>query len=97
MLSRLSRFASLALVAAVLSVTEGAYNVSRTIVLGVRTALVALRDWAYVGLENLHQTPAGEISSKPTVARVKAHAFVARLLKRDRPHVTSGWRMCPST
>lgn len=63
----------------------------------VRDTVAALRSWAYAGLENLHQTPAGEISSKPTVQRVKQHAFVARLLKRDRPHVTSGWRMCPST
>lgn len=49
------------------------------------------------GLENLHQAPCGEIATRPTVERVKAHAFVARLLKRERPRVTTGWRMCPST
>lgn len=41
---------------------------------------------------------AGEGSgvAKPTVVRVQAKAFVMRLVKRDRPMVTSSWRMCPS-
>jgi hypothetical protein len=88
MLRSLSRFASLALVAAV-SLAAHALQT-------VHVAATWLRDWAYSGLENLHQAPAGEISSKPTVARVRAHAFVARLVKRERPRVTSQWRMCPS-
>jgi len=34
--------------------------------------------------------------SKPSVQRVQAKAFVQRLAKRERPVVTSSWRMCPS-
>lgn len=28
---------------------------------------------------------------------VQAKSFVQRLVKRERPEVTGGWRMCPST
>lgn len=89
MLKSIRWYASLAAIAVI--------GIASAAVMAVRDAVVALRDWAYSGLENLHQTPAGEVSSQPTVQRVRAHAFVARLLKRERPHVTSGWRMCPST
>lgn len=34
--------------------------------------------------------------AKPAVQRVQAKAFVQRLVKRERPVVTSTWRMCPS-
>lgn len=34
--------------------------------------------------------------AKSTVHRVQAKAFVQRIEKRDRPVVTSSWRMCPS-
>jgi len=34
--------------------------------------------------------------AKPDVRRVQAKAFVQRLAKRERPVVTSSWRMCPS-
>lgn len=34
--------------------------------------------------------------TKPAVQRVQAKAFVQRLVKRERPVVTSTWRMCPS-
>lgn len=33
----------------------------------------------------------------PAVQLVQAKAFVMRLAKRERPVVTSAWRMCPST
>lgn len=32
----------------------------------------------------------------PAVVLVQAKAFVLRLAKRERPVVTSSWRMCPS-
>jgi hypothetical protein len=89
MFRSVSRFATLVIAAAA--------SFAVATVHAVRVTAAYLRDWAFLGLENLHQTPAGEISSLPTVRRVRAHAFVARLLKRERPHVTSGWRMCPST
>ena len=34
--------------------------------------------------------------AKPAVVRVQVKAFVMQLVKRDRPMVTSSWRMCPS-
>jgi IS4 transposase len=34
---------------------------------------------------------------KPTVLRVAARSFVARLVKRETPRVEASWRMCPST
>ncbi len=33
---------------------------------------------------------------KPAVLLVQAKMFVQRLVKRERPVVTSTWRMCPS-
>lgn len=33
----------------------------------------------------------------PKVAFVQAKAFVQRIAKRERPIMTSTWRMCPST
>jgi hypothetical protein len=35
--------------------------------------------------------------AKPAVQRVQAKAFVQRIEKRERPVLTSSWRMCPST
>ncbi len=32
----------------------------------------------------------------PSVRLVQAKAFVLRIAKRERPVVTSAWRMCPS-
>jgi hypothetical protein len=31
------------------------------------------------------------------VGQARAQAYVARLVKRDRPVLTASWRMCPST
>lgn len=39
----------------------------------------------------------GEGLGRPQVRMVQAKAFVARLIKRDRPVITSTWRHCPST
>lgn len=89
MLKSLSRFASLALVAA------SAFAV-RTLD-AVRFAAAWLRDWAYSGLENLHQAPAGEVSEKRSeIRRTAARQYAALRLERKRPRVTSQWRMCPS-
>lgn len=37
-----------------------------------------------------------EISKAQVVPFVRARAFVLSIIKRDRPVVTSAWRMCPS-
>lgn len=41
-------------------------------------------------------SPAAEAQRKPQVYFVQARAFVARLIKRERPVLTNSWRMCPS-
>lgn len=33
---------------------------------------------------------------RPVVNLVQAKAFVQRIMKRERPVMTVGWRMCPS-
>lgn len=38
-----------------------------------------------------------EPAKASTVWFVRAKAFVARIVKRERPVVTNDWRMCPST
>lgn len=38
----------------------------------------------------------GDGLGRPAVALTQARAFVLRLAKRERPHPTPGWRMCPS-
>lgn len=55
-----------------------------------------VRDFA-TGFLNCAMPPVGQVVDLPKVERVQARAFVARLLKRERPQVTAGWRMCPST
>lgn len=34
--------------------------------------------------------------AKPRVMLVSARSFVARLMRRERPALSPGWRMCPS-
>lgn len=41
-------------------------------------------------------SPEAEAQRKPQVYFVQARAFVARLVKRERPVLTNSWRMCPS-
>lgn len=36
------------------------------------------------------------LSPTPSTSLVQACAYVLRLAKRERPHVRSQWRMCPS-
>lgn len=51
---------------------------------------VALNGFKLAGAE-----PVGVV--RPTIQRVRAKAFTARIEKRERPVVTNSWRMCPST
>ena len=41
--------------------------------------------------------PKALTDTTPAVRKAQAKAFVQRLAKRERPVVTSSWRMCPST
>lgn len=89
----LSAFAAVALAATASFATTAVSSIVR----GVHSIAELLCKWAFSGLENLHQVPAGEVSQRqPEIRRVSARAFMARLMRRARPQVTPGWRMCPS-
>lgn len=62
-----------------------------------KQVLMTVRDRALevvtFGLKLFQAEPTGR---NPAVRIVQAKAFVARILKRERPVLTSAWRMCPS-
>jgi len=49
---------------------------------------------AFVGTAQLQ--PKSPSQAQPRVALLAARSFLARMLRRDRPVVTTRWRMCPS-
>jgi len=60
----------------------------------VTAAYRAVKDWV---LDGFKLAAAKVEDTKPAVWFVQAKAFVLRLAKRQRPELTGGWRMCPST
>jgi hypothetical protein len=56
-------------------------------------ATVELAKATFVGPQPMNQ--AADVL--PAQHLVAARAFVQRLVKRDRPLLSAGWRMCPST
>lgn len=58
-------------------------------------AYTRAKSWVLDGFA-LAATSSGKRMPVP-VPLIQAKAFVLRLAKRDRPVVTSSWRMCPST
>ncbi|MDZ7892339.1 MAG: hypothetical protein U5L73_11355 [Rhodoferax sp.] len=52
--------------------------------------------WLVAGIEAFAPAHARKMQPSFTKAKVKVKAFVQRILKRERPNVTPGWRMCPS-
>jgi hypothetical protein len=50
--------------------------------------------WLVAGIEAF--APAHAREMQPSFTKAKVKAFVQRILKRERPNVTPGWRMCPS-
>lgn len=50
--------------------------------------------WLIAGIEAF--APAHAREMQPSFTKAKVKAFVQRILKRERPNVTPGWRMCPS-
>jgi hypothetical protein len=63
-------------------------------------AISELRNWVLTRIDAavLHVAAVFHQPSleKPRAKFAQARAFVARLLKRERPHIESSWRMCPS-
>lgn len=55
------------------------------------------KQWVFkvvvTGLAMAGSKPSGR---RPVVLLVQARAFYTRLIRRDRPRMTDGWRMCPS-
>ena len=66
---------------------------------GVAIAATARRVWDAVTAwvsppEAIHSKSPDQ--TRAGVALVTARAYVQRMLRRNRPDVTPGWRMCPS-
>ncbi len=61
----------------------------------VAVGFTKLKAWMFDGIALV----AGDTGtlSQPVKNIVQAKAFVLRIAKRERPVVTSSWRMCPST
>lgn len=90
--SRFFTFASLALAAAAISMAHAVERVATTCTAVYRLAC----DFVSSGLKLAARTD-GAGFARPAVLKVQARVFVLRLAKRDRPRLTPGWRMCPST
>lgn len=66
-----------------------------TVATPFRMAAAALKDFAIGALKLTGTGGSGCIDLNP-ISIKQAKAFVLRLVKRDRPVITSSWRMCPS-
>ena len=58
------------------------------------SAFEAVKDFTKAAFNAVAEKQATQVLI--VVPLVQAKAFVARLVKRERPHTTDGWRMCPS-
>lgn len=89
-----SRFASIVAIAcmAASAIASAAWDTGHAIVSAVCSG------WNYLfgPVSVAPADPKSEASARPRVALMKARAFFARQIKRERPTVTPYWRMCPS-
>lgn len=88
-----SRLFSIALLACAAAMTVAVYTYDRA-VSAVSTAWACAKSFLFDGIKLVAGMP--EAPKEPAVLLVKAKAFVQRIVKRERPMVTPGWRMCPS-
>ena len=86
-------FLAIALLACA-SLASVAYAVVAPMVTAVVGFAQHLKDLVIDGIALVSRAVA-EVN-RPAVVLVQAKAFVQRLVKRERPVVTSTWRMCPS-
>ncbi len=64
----------------------------------VKHAYRVSEKWAIKVLRDTLSLAAGsDTGRQPSVRLVQAKAFYFRLIRRDRPMLTDGWRLCPST
>lgn len=90
MFHRFANFLAMAVVAC-----AALFTVTRdTIVDAARHAVATVKKVFSHGLQLADQTPAVR---EPSVRLLQAKEFAGRLMKRERPLITTSWRMCPST
>ena len=81
-------FAALAIASAAVTLSVDRVATACTFAINVAT------DFLISAVETLEQ-PVLRLADRP-VELLQACAYALTLAKRDRPHVTPGWRMCPS-
>jgi hypothetical protein len=81
--------------AAVIFISTAATACTEAVVSVWRYASATVASFA-AGFLNCASPKVGQVVDRPQVERVAAKAFVARLMKRERPRLEAGWRMCPS-
>jgi hypothetical protein len=86
------------LVLACLSMAAIAAAACRAVSTLAESAYAAVKDFAVAfTLRGLDLVARAEPEGRsPAVLLVQAKAFVQRVMKRERPVMTVGWRMCPS-
>jgi len=89
-----SRFYSLVITAVVAIASTAAFAVDR--VSTVCTAVYQFACHFAASVPAKFAEPALKLAARP-VEIFQACAYALRLAKRERPHLTPGWRMCPST
>lgn len=93
-MKRSSMFLQVALAAAALAVSAFEHTVD-VIHRTYRAAIDKASDLFFRAVDVI-AAPKVETNT-PEVRVIQAKAFQARIEKRERPQLTSGWRMCPST
>lgn len=81
---------SLAVLACAAFVSSGFAAVQAIAVASYR----AVKSWMLDGFELMAAT--SDANARPAITHVQAKAFVQRIIKRERPVLSSSWRMCPS-
>lgn len=91
-MNRLSRFASLAVLA--FAAFHASYVAPAFDVLAYAVRRAA--DYAFDAILHVAAKCAHELVQRPLVGIVAAHARMLKLIKREAPRIEGNWRMCPS-
>lgn len=94
MRSTRSGFFSIAFAALAIASTAVTYSVDR-VAAACTFAIKVATDFLTSAVEKFEQ-PALRLAARP-VELLQACAYALTLAKRERPRVTPGWRMCPSS
>lgn len=95
MLSSRTSFRSLLVIAAVAVISAMTFAVDT-----VTATVGSMRAWVVDQIftaARLAPTKAGEVAKQPEQALRVAKAYVARMVRRERPHIESNFRLCSST